>query len=87
LNEPPANPPGVSIGVFGQSTGPTGRGVVWFATSSTGETFGAIGRKGQDNTAGQNAGVMALTDSQNGRGLFAEAQANNGINFGVFDRS
>jgi len=97
LNEPPANLPGVSIGVFGQSTGPTGRGVVGFATSPTGETFGVIGRNYSTsgagvyghahNTAGRNAGVTALTDSQNGHGLFAEARANNGINFGVFARS
>ena len=97
LNEPPANLSGVSIGVFGQSTGPTGRGVVGFATSPTGDTYGVIGRNYSPsgagvyghahNTAGQNAGVIALTDSQSGRGLFAEARANNGINFGVFARS
>jgi len=97
LNEPPANLPGVSIGVFGQSTGSTGRGVVGFATSPTGDTYGVIGRNYSPSgagvyghahsTAGQNAGVTALTDSQNGRGLFAEARANNGINFGVFARS
>jgi len=88
---------GVSIGVFGESKGQDGRGVVGFATAQSGNTFGVIGRNYSPrgggvyghahSAAGNPSGLIGISDAQGGRGVYAEATHPSGINFGMFARS
>jgi len=88
---------GVSVGLFGESKGQDGRGVVGFATAQSGKTFGVIGRNyspagggvyGHAHSAGGNpSGLIGISDAQGGRGVYAEATHPNGINFGLFAQS
>ena len=83
-----------SIGVFGRSDSPTGRGLQGQANASTGVAYGVLGNSestsgrgvyGQASaSSGTTYGVYGRSFSTNGRGLYGEAIASIGTTYGVY---